>query len=149
VYLFDGIQSVDADANVLLFYPPVDAIQEFKVQTSAAPASYGGGPSIINATYRSGTNGFHGVAYEFLHNSALDAKNYFDSPTNPIPSFYLNQFGGNLSGSVIFSHLFNGRDRLFFFIDYEVSARTRARLISALFRRRISGREISLPIQKL
>ncbi|MEO8736303.1 MAG: carboxypeptidase regulatory-like domain-containing protein [Edaphobacter sp.] len=119
VYLFDGIQSVDADANVLLFYPPVDAIQEFKVQTSAAPAAYGGGPSIINVTYRSGTNGFHGVAYEFLRNSVLDAKNYFDSPTNPIPPFHLNQFGGNFSGPVVIPHLFNGRDKLFFFIDYE------------------------------
>jgi hypothetical protein len=119
VYLFDGIQSVDADANVLLFYPPVDAIQEFKVQTSAAPAAYGGGPSIINVTYRSGTNGFHGVAYEFFRNSALDAKNYFDSPTNPIPPFHLNQFGGNFSGPVVIPHLFNGRDKLFFFIDYE------------------------------
>src|SRR4051794_27083338 len=48
IYLFDGIQSVDADANVLIFYPPVDAIQEFKVQTSAAPAAYGGGTFLIN-----------------------------------------------------------------------------------------------------
>ena len=56
IYLFDGIQSVDADANVLIFYPPVDAIQEFEVQTSAAPAAYGGGPSVINVTFRSGTN---------------------------------------------------------------------------------------------
>ena len=71
IYIFDGIQSVDADANVLIFYPPVDAIQEFKVQTSAAPAAYGGGPSVINVTFRSGTNEFHGAAYEFLRNSAL------------------------------------------------------------------------------
>ena len=119
VYLFDGIQSVDADANVLLFYPPVDAIQEFKVQTSAAPAAYGGGPSIINVTYRSGGNAFHGVAYEFLRNSALDAKNYFDQHSQPIPPFHMNQFGGNLSGPVILPHLFNGQNKLFFFVDYE------------------------------
>ena len=68
IYLFDGIQSVDADANVLIFYPPVDAIQEFKVQTSAAPAAYGGGPSIINVTFRSGTNNLHGAIYEFVRN---------------------------------------------------------------------------------
>src|SRR5205807_5907967 len=60
VYMFDGIQGVDADANVVIFFPPVDAIQEFKVQTNAAPASYGGGPSIINVTLRSGSNDFHG-----------------------------------------------------------------------------------------
>lgn len=119
VYLFDGIQSVDADANVLLFYPPVDAIQEFKVQSSAAPAAYGGGPTVINVTYRSGGNAFHGVVYEFLRNSALDAKNYFDQHSQPIPPFHLNQFGGNFSGPVIVPHLFDGRNKLFFFADYE------------------------------
>jgi hypothetical protein len=119
IFLFDGIQSVDADANVLLFYPPVDAIQEFKIQTSAAPAAYGGGPSIINVTYRSGTNSYHGSIYEFVRNSAFDAKNFFDSHSNPIPPFHLNQFGGNIGGPVIIPRLFNGRDKLFFFADYE------------------------------
>jgi Carboxypeptidase regulatory-like domain/TonB dependent receptor len=119
VYLFDGIEGVDADANVLIFYPPVDAIQEFKVQTSAAPAAYGGGPSIINVTFRSGTNQFHGAFYEFVRNSDFDAKNFFDSPVNPIPPFHLNQFGANIGGPVILPHVFNGRDRLFFFADYE------------------------------
>jgi hypothetical protein len=119
IYLFDGIQSVDADANVLIFYPPVDAIQEFKVQTSAAPAAYGGGPSIINVTFRSGTNDFHGALYEFVRNSAFDAKNYFDSKVNPIPPFHLNQFGANLGGPVIIPRLFNGKNKLFFFADYE------------------------------
>ncbi len=119
IYLFDGIQSVDTDANVLIFYPPVDAIQEFTVQTSAAPAAYGGGPSIINVTFRSGTNDYHGALYEFVRNSAFDAKNYFDSHTNPIPPFHLNQFGANVGGPVIVPHLFNGKNKLFFFADYE------------------------------
>lgn len=119
IYLFDGIQSVDADANVLIFYPPVDAIQEFKVQTSAAPAAYGGGPSVINVTFRSGTNEFHGAFYEFVRNAAFDAKNFFDSGSNPIPPYHLNQFGANVAGPVIIPKLFNGRDKLFFFADYE------------------------------
>ncbi len=119
IYLFDGIQSVDTDANVLIFYPPVDAIQEFAVQTSAAPASYGGGPSIINVTFRSGTNDYHGALYEFVRNSDFDAKNFFDSQLNPIPPFHLNQFGANLGGPVKIPHLFNGKDKLFFFADYE------------------------------
>jgi hypothetical protein len=119
VFLFDGIQSTDADANVLIFFPPVDAIQEFKVQTSAAPAAYGNGPSVINVTFRSGTNSFHGAVYEFLRNSALDAKNYFDDASKPIPPFHLNQFGANLSGPVLIPKIFNGRDKLFFFMDYE------------------------------
>src|ERR1700730_12969501 len=119
VYMFDGILSTENDAGDLFFFPPVDAIQEFKVQTSSAPASYGGNPTMINVTFRSGTNQFHGTFYEFLRNSDLDAKNYFDSPTKPIPPFHLNQFGANVGGPVVIPHLFNGRDKLFFFADYE------------------------------
>ena len=118
-YLIDGINSVDTDAGVLIFFPPVDSIYEFKVQTSSAPAAYGGGQGIINVTYKSGTNGLHATLYEFLRNSAFDAKNFFDSPTNPIPPFKLNQFGGNFGAPIVIPHLFNGRDKLFFFGDYE------------------------------
>jgi hypothetical protein len=119
LYLFDGIQSVNNDIGAVIFFPPVDAIQEFKVQTSGATAAYGGSPAIINVTFRSGTNAFHGTAYEFLRNSALDAKNYFDNHSLPIVPFHMNEFGANLSGPVILPHLFNGRNKLFFFMDYE------------------------------
>src|SRR5215467_7975067 len=118
-YIIDGINSVDTDAGVLIFFPPVDSIQEFKVQTSSAPAAFGGGQGIINVIYKSGSNQLHGAAYEFLRNSALDAKNFFDSPTKPIPPFKLNQFGWNAGGPVMLPKIFNGRDRLFFFADYE------------------------------
>lgn len=119
VYMFDGIQSVDTDAGVLIFFPPVDAIREFKVQTSAAPAAYGGGQGIVNVTFKSGTNELHGAAYEFLRNSALDAKNFFDSPAAPIPPFRMNQFGFNFGGPVVLPKIWNGRNKLFFFADYE------------------------------
>jgi len=118
-YLIDGINSVDTDAGVLIFFPPVDSIYEFRVQTSSAPAAYGGGQGIINVTYKSGTNDYHGTFYEFLRNSKLDAKNFFDSASDPIPPFKLNQFGFNLGGPVQVPKLFNGKDRLFFFFDYE------------------------------
>ncbi len=121
-YLIDGINSVDTDAGVLIFFPPVDSIYEFKVQTSSAPAAYGGGQGIINVTYKSGSNDLHGTAYEFLRNSAFDAKNFFDSATQPIPPFKLNQFGFNLGGPVVIPHVFNGKDKLFFFADYEGKA---------------------------
>src|SRR5215471_7956938 len=119
VYLFDGVQSVDNDAGMLIFFPPVDAIREFKVQTSSAAAAYGGGAGVINVDIKSGTNGLHGAAYEFLRNSALDAKNFFDSHANPIPPFRLNQFGFNIGGPVVIPKVFNGKDKLFFFVDYE------------------------------
>jgi hypothetical protein len=118
-YVIDGINSVDTDAGVLIFFPPVDSIQEFKVQTSSAPANFGGGQGIINVIYKTGSNHFHGVAYEFLRNSRLDAKNFFDAGSGKIPPFKLNQFGANLGGPVVIPRLLNGRDKLFFFVDYE------------------------------
>ncbi|HLK32515.1 MAG TPA: carboxypeptidase regulatory-like domain-containing protein, partial [Terriglobales bacterium] len=89
----------------------VDAVQEFSVLTSNYSAEYGrtsGG--IINAVTKSGTNSLHGDVYEFLRNSALDARNYFD-PTQ-IPAFRRNQFGAALGGPIV-------KDKTFFFGDYE------------------------------
>ena len=89
----------------------VDAVQEFSVLTSNYSAEYGrtsGG--VVNAITKSGTNSFHGDAYEFLRNSALDARNYFDLAT--IPPFRRNQFGGSLGGRI-------WKDHTFFFADYE------------------------------
>lgn len=89
----------------------VDAVEEFSVLTSNYPAEYGrSSGGIINAITRSGTNLFHGTAYEFLRNSALDSKNYFDSGT--IPPFKRNQFGGSAGGPI-------RKDRTFIFGDYE------------------------------
>jgi hypothetical protein len=118
-YIIDGINSMDTDAGVLIFFPPVDSIYEFKVQTSSAPASYGGGQGIINVTYKSGGNELHGTVYEFFRNSKLDAKNFFDSPVNPIAPFRFNQFGFNVGGPIVIPGLVNGKDKLFFFGDYE------------------------------
>jgi hypothetical protein len=89
----------------------VDAIQEFSVETSNYFAEFGrtsGG--VISAVSRSGTNELHGNVYEFLRNSALDARNYFDGPS--IPEFRRNQFGASVGGPVV-------KDRAFFFADYE------------------------------
>src|SRR6476661_6485181 len=68
--------------------------------------------AIINAVSKSGTNAFHGDLYEFLRNSALDAKNYFDSPGAPIPPFKRNQFGAAVGGPL-------RRNKVFFFVNYE------------------------------
>src|SRR5207245_9549823 len=67
---------------------------------------------IINAVSKSGTNSLHGDVYEFLRNSALDAKNFFDDPNQPIPLFIRNQLGASAGGPI-------KRDRLFFFGNYE------------------------------
>src|SRR6266852_1026834 len=116
-YRLDGVSLNDyangAPGSVLGGNLGVDAIQEFSVLTSNYSAEYGktsGG--VVNAITRSGTNAFHGSVYEFLRNSALDARNFFEDPTAPKASFKRNQFGGAIGGPIYKSHTF-------FFADYE------------------------------
>ena len=112
-FRYDGIQSQDTDQNILLFIPNPDAIQEFKVQTSAMDSTFGrSGGATVNLVYKSGSNEYHGSLFEFLRNSAFDAKNYFDSAKDPIPPFRQNQFGGTFGGRIL-------RDRTFFFAAYQ------------------------------
>ena len=113
-YLLDGISINDysngAPGSVLGDNLGVDAIEQVSVLGSNYPAEYGrtsGG--LINAVTRSGTNDFHGDVYEFLRNSALDARNYFDGP---IPPFKRNQFGGSAGLPI-------QKGRTFLFGDYE------------------------------
>jgi hypothetical protein len=88
----------------------IDSIAEFQVLTNTYSTQYGGAGAVVNATTKSGTNDFHGTLYEFLRNSALDARNHFDPST--IPSFRRNQFGGSVGGPVV-------KDKAFFFVNYE------------------------------
>src|SRR5215470_6134680 len=114
-YRLDGISLNDyangGPGSVLGGNLGVDAIQEFSVITGNYSAEYGktsGG--VVNAVTRSGTNSIHGSAYEFIRNSALDARNYFD--LGSIPPFRRNQFGGAVGAPII-------KNRTFFFADYE------------------------------
>jgi outer membrane receptor protein involved in Fe transport len=114
-YRLDGVSLNDyangAPGSVLGGSLGVDAIEEFSVITSNYEADYGktsGG--VVNAITRSGTNQIHGNVYEFLRNSKLDARNYFDSGN--IPPFKRNQFGGTIGGPL-------QKDGTFFFVDFE------------------------------
>jgi hypothetical protein len=119
-YLLDGILNTDENYNTYIVSPSVDALQEFKVQTSSYSAQYGrGGAGQINIITKSGTNEIHGTAYEFLRNERLDAKNFFDVADRPIPPYRQNQFGGTLGGPLFIPKLYNGKDRTFFFVSYE------------------------------
>jgi outer membrane receptor protein involved in Fe transport len=117
-YRIDGISVVDyanaAPGDVLGVVLGVDAIQEFSVLTGGFSAEYGrAAGGVVNAVSKSGTNSFHGDAYEFLRNSALDANDFFSvGAGNPKPPFRRNQFGGSLGGPII-------KDKTFFFADYE------------------------------
>lgn len=116
-YILDGgsnNQSYLADVNV---NPTVDAVEEFKVKTNNMSAEYGftaGG--VVDVITRSGTNNAHGSFYEFLRNDKLDARNAFASTRSP---FRYNQYGGALGGPIYLPRVYNGRDKSFFFFNYE------------------------------
>src|SRR5215467_5432088 len=124
-FMLDGVDnnSMSQDLLSLQSYvigPPPDAIAEFKVQTNAMSAEFGrSGGAVLSVTVKAGTRRLHGTLYEFLRNSALDAKNFFDSPTSPIPPFKLNQFGFSTGGPVLVPKVYNGKNRTFFFFDYQ------------------------------
>ncbi|MBI2685913.1 MAG: TonB-dependent receptor [Acidobacteria bacterium] len=112
-YLFDGINLSDMVQNQITFQPNIDMIQEFKVQTNSFNAEYGRNAGIIiNAVSKSGTNGFHGSAFEFVRNERFDAKNFFDRANQPIAPFKRNIFGYSIGGPII-------RNKTFFFHSYE------------------------------
>jgi hypothetical protein len=115
-YLFDGISVLQPEPGQVAFSPIVDAIQEFKVEVNTPPAEFGrfnGG--VVNLTTKSGSNNFHGTAFEFLRNEVLNARNLFVPATaaNPKkPVYRRNQFGGVIGGPIV-------KDKTFFFADYQ------------------------------
>jgi hypothetical protein len=88
----------------------VESIGEFQTLTNTYGAQFGGNGAVMNAVTRSGTNTFHGSLYEFLRNSAMDARNFTDGPD--VPEFRRNQYGGTIGGPV-------KKDKAFFFFNYE------------------------------
>jgi hypothetical protein len=120
-YLLDGIDNNSnltdfLNGNSYVYKPSVDALSEFKVQTSNYSAEFGrAAGAVLNATVKSGTDHFHGTAYEFFRNSALDAANFFEnSNSQGKGEFRMNQFGASLGGPI-------AKDKTFFFADYEGS----------------------------
>jgi len=116
-FLMDGSDINDANndtpgsaAGVMM---GVDTLQEFRVLSNAYSAEYGrSAGGVVSAVTKSGTNTMHGSLFEFLRNSDLDSKNYFDSQTAPIPAFKRNQFGVEADGAVI-------KDKTFFLASFE------------------------------
>jgi hypothetical protein len=101
----------------------IDALQEFRATTSTYSAQYGRTPGgQFSFTTRSGTNEWHGSAFDYFRNEALDANNWFNNAASPqIPREKERQddFGGTLGGPVWIPHLYNGKDKTFFFFSYE------------------------------
>jgi carboxypeptidase family protein len=112
-YLYDGISVLQPEPGQVAFFPIIDAIQEFNVHSNTPPAEFGyfsGG--VINLTTKSGTNDFHGSAFEFFRNEVLNARNLFTPAGGRNPVFRRNQFGGILGGPIV-------KNKTFFFLDYQ------------------------------
>src|SRR4030095_7085145 len=92
-YSLDGVENTDLNFNSYMLLPSVDALEEFNVVSGLFDAEYGRAVGQINADTKSGTNQYRGTMFEFIRNSALDSKNFFDPADKPIPPFKRNQYG--------------------------------------------------------
>ena len=116
-FLLDGGNNNQSFVQDLNVNPTVDAIEEFKVQSGVMPAEFGftlGG--VVNIVTKSGTNDFHGTAYEFVRNNDFDARNTFAASVTP---YHYNQFGGAIGGPLGIPKIYHGRNRTFFFFNIE------------------------------
>ncbi len=119
-FLYDGIDNNDRLTLSIVLRPGVEAIREFKVQTNLFSADQGrNSGAVVDIVTKSGSNQLHGSAFEFLRNSAMDARNFFNAKGTPFPSFRYNQFGGSFGGPVELPKIYKGKDKTFFFVDYE------------------------------
>jgi hypothetical protein len=111
-YLFDGISALQPEPGQVAFFPIVDAIAEFTVESNNVPAEFGrfnGG--VVNVATRSGSNDLHGSIYDFFRNEALNARNYF-APAGSKPEYRRNVYGGTVGAPVL-------HNKFFVFADYQ------------------------------
>lgn len=119
-FLYDGVDDNERLTLSIVLRPAVEAVREFKIQTNLYSADIGrNSGAVVDVITKSGTNQLHGSLFEYLRNSAMDARNFFNPVGTAFPTFRLNQFGGSFGGPVLLPKLYNGKDRTFFFVDYE------------------------------
>ncbi|MFB3826291.1 MAG: carboxypeptidase regulatory-like domain-containing protein [Bryobacteraceae bacterium] len=119
--LLDGAETRNSTTNDITFTPPLEAVQEFKVITNSFSSEYGrSGGGVLTAATRSGTNDLHGSAYEFLRNDKLNANGWTNNrqglTKNPLRR---NEYGFSVGGPVLLPKVYNGRDKTFFFFNWE------------------------------
>ena len=115
-FLLEGSTATQPrDANASDNYPPIDAVSEVNVNTANYGAQYGNGVASFNVLLKSGTNRFHGSAFEFIQNDAFNARNYFN--TGKAAPLRWNEYGGSIGGPIL-------RDKLFFFFTFQTNPNT-------------------------
>lgn len=121
-FMLDGApNNAQGGTNNIALVPPVDSVQEFKVQTNSYDAQYGHtGGGVVNVSLKSGTNSFHGTVYEFARRNSWDANSFQNNAAGaPRTGHYLDQYGVQAGGPVYIPGIYNGRDRSFFMVNYE------------------------------
>ena len=124
-YLFDGISVLQPEPGQVAYYPVIDAIQEFKIESNSPPAEFGrfnGG--VVNLTTKAGGNLFHGNVFEFSRNENLNARNYFQTGNQVKPDYRRNQYGGMAGGPLV-------KDRTFFFADFQGQRQSIGRTVTS------------------
>ncbi len=120
-FMLDGATAIMANMNGLSIIPTLDALQEFKIQTSGLPAEFGRtGGAVLNAVYKSGSNTPHGELYDYAKNSILNANTWANNTAGLKTTFSnVQTFGGTLGGPIELPKIYDGRDRTFFFFNFE------------------------------
>lgn len=112
-FMINGVNLNDMVQNQITFQPSIETTSEFKVNNQTFSAEYGrSSGSIVNVGTRSGTNQFHGDAFEYLRNNSLDARNHFNPAGTQMAEFHRSNFGGSVGGPI-------RHDKTFFFVSYE------------------------------
>jgi hypothetical protein len=121
-FLLDGApNNAQAGGNNIAYVPPVDSVQEFKIQTNAYDAQYGkSAGGIINVALKSGSNRLHGTAYEFMRRNSFDANSFQNNARGAErDGHYLDQYGAQLDGPLYFPKIYDGRNKTFFLFNFE------------------------------
>jgi len=116
-YWLDGLDDTSVGVAQYTVAPPLDSVQEFRMETGVYEAKFGAHAGAeVNMVTKSGTNDVHGSVYEYVRNTAFDARNFFDPSVAPM---HRNQFGATLGGPAVLPGIYDGHDHSFFFFAYE------------------------------
>ena len=115
-FYLDGVDTTDHHQGGTLIQTSIDALDQFSIQQSEYSSEYRNAGGVLNGSTKSGTNAFHGVLFEFVRNDKLDARNFFALQRDVLKR---NQFGGGIGGPLSIPKLYNGKNRTFFYVNYE------------------------------